>query len=184
MDRSELELTVGSMHMAHYTPESPNGLWHPNEAPNANTIYKAWNDGEITYEKGGDAFGDRSMRSAAQPLVTGLNKSDLPTFPLKASSLDGPSYAILTMDECRAVRGMLSTFLAPHMVRRAEVRVRTDSPEVVRAIRSSFLERRVFIDHQSPTSVNPFVFVVQGRGDLEQTIRTCLGGMDADIFMY
>lgn len=184
MDRTELERTVESMHMAHYTSESPNGLWHPDEAPNANTIYKAWNDGEITYEKGGDAFGDRSMRSAAQPLVIGMDKSDLPNFPLKASSTDGPSYAILTMDECRTVREMLATFLAPHIVRRAEVRVRTDSQEVLRTIRYSFASNRVLIDHQSPTPVNPYVFVVQGRGDLEQTVRTCLCGMDADVYVY
>ena len=179
---TELERVVAAMHAAHYTPENPNGLWHPDESPNVNTIYKVWNDGEITDEKGGHAFGDRSKRSSAQPLVTGMGESDLPTFPLKTG--DWPSYAILTMDECYVVRGMLKELLAPHIVRRAEVRVRTDSQEVVRTIRSSFHAHRVFIDHQSPVCVNPYVFVVQGRGDLEQTIRTCLGGMDGDILVY
>jgi hypothetical protein len=180
MEFSELERVVAAMHAAHYTPENPNGLWHPDESPNANTIYKVWNDGEITEEKGGHAFGDRSKRSVAQPLVTGMDF--LPTFPLKTD--DWPSYAILTMDECYTIRGMLKELLAPHIIRHAEVRVRTDSQEVVRTIRSSFHTHRVFIDHQSPVLVNPFVFVVQGRGDLEQKIQTCLSGMDADIFVY
>lgn len=182
MEFTELERVVATMHAAHYTPENPNGLWHPDEAPNANTIYKVWNDGEITDEKGGHAFGDRSRRSSAQPLVIGLDKSDLPTFPLKTD--DWPSYAILTVDECYVVRGMLKELLAPHIVRRAEVRVRTDSQEVVRIIRSSFHTHRVYIDHQSPVFVNPFVFVVQGRDDLELKIQTCLGGMDADVHVY
>lgn len=181
MDRTELEQIVASMHVAHYTPETPHGLWHPDEAPNTNTIYKVWNDGEITNEKGGHAFGERSKRSSAQPLVSGVD-SVLPTFPLNGNGIH--SYAILTMDECSAVRGMLKKLLAPYIFSRAEVRVRTDSKEVVRSLWMSFHELGLFVEHQSPVVVNPYVFVVRGKGDVAQTTRMGLGGMDADIFVY
>lgn len=36
-------------------------LVDPDEAPNANIIYRLWCDGQLTSEKGGAAFGQRSV---------------------------------------------------------------------------------------------------------------------------
>lgn len=43
-------------------------LIKPDEAPNANTIYHIYNDGEITEQKGGHAYGMRSVRTWYEPI--------------------------------------------------------------------------------------------------------------------
>lgn len=179
MDYSELERTVAAMHAAHYTPENPNGLWKPDESPNINTIYKIWNDGEITNEKGGEAFGERSVRTSYPPLV-GPDCAK-PRFPLEGAF---NSYAILTLDECFEVRGMLQTALAPHIVSHAEVRVHTESEETVRALRRSFYGLGLTVVHNSPVVVSPYIFVLRGKGDVAHTVRTRLSGMDGDVYVY
>lgn len=176
---TELERIVAAMHAGHYTPENPNGLWKPNESPNTNTIFKIWDDGEITNEKGGDAFGDRSVRTSCPPLVG--PECAKPRFPLEGAH---NSYAILTYDECLEVRGMLRTLFAPHIVSHVEVRVRTESEEVVCALKKSFRELGLSVQHSSPVIVSPYIFVLRGKGDVAQTVRTGLGGMDGDVYVY
>ncbi len=116
----EFEHYVASLYKAHFTPESPNGLWHPNEAPNTNTIYKLWNDGEMTREKGGDAFGNRSLHQVYPALVTAvMDRKKLTTFPCKSSPY---SYAILTFDECVECRDRMKEILDIYIYKTYEVR--------------------------------------------------------------
>jgi hypothetical protein len=73
----------------------PNGtcsLVHPDESPNANTIYHLYNDGEITSEKGGWAYGQRSVFTSAYP----VKNSDRLHFTFR--------YVVLPYEECLAFR--------------------------------------------------------------------------------
>ena len=176
MTREELEGIVQEMHNAHYTPENPHGLWKPDEAPNANTIYKVWNDGEITYEKGGDAFGDRSLKQ----LRTGHNifgaGAVLPTFPILGGR--GYSYAMLTVDECCHVNKLLKDYFDPFMPKRVEVRV-TAPPETVDGVVRKLVMRDIRVVYRSPAND---MFVVQSlmgtseevQAKLDETLRTSL----------
>jgi hypothetical protein len=119
--REDIERTVLEMHNAHYTQENPHGLLQPDEAPNTNTIYKVWNDGEITYEKGGYAFGDRSLKQL-RTSITHTGSLPLPNFP-QACSKNGYSYAMLTMDECYRVHALLKEYFDPFLPKRFEVRL-------------------------------------------------------------
>ena len=65
------------------------------KAPNDNLIYHLYSDGTITYQKGGDVYGMRSMFDL-KGRIWGL--SGLFTFPMKAQ--DCTTYAILTEKEC------------------------------------------------------------------------------------
>lgn len=184
MTREELERVVREMHNAHYTPENPNGLWKPNEAPNANTIYKVWNDGEITYEKGGDAFGDRSLKQ----LRTGHNifgaGAVLPTFPILGGK--GYSYAMLTVDECCHVNKLLKEYFDPFMPKRVEVRVTTTPPETVDGIVRNLAMRDIRVMYRSPAND---MFVVQSlmgtaeevESKLNEVLRATLS---EDMFMF
>ncbi len=116
----EFEGYVASLYKSHFTPESPNGLWHPDEAPNTNTIYKLWNDGEMTREKGGDAFGNRSLHQVYPALVTTMIENEkLPKFPCESSPY---SYAILTFDECVECRDRMKEILDIYIYKMYEVR--------------------------------------------------------------
>lgn len=74
-------------------------LVDPKAAPNGNIIYHLYSDGTITFQKGGDAYGQRTMFDL-KPGVYKLSK--LFTFPLKGDGED--TYAILTQKECVAFR--------------------------------------------------------------------------------
>lgn len=154
MTREELEQIVLDMHKAHYSPENPNGLWKPDESPNANTIYKIWSDGEITYEKGGFAYGERSLKQSRGPLVY-LDKSTLPKFPNDQGN--GNSYAILTTDECYKVLALLRQYFDPYMPKRVEVRVEIETDVLERLVREIAMDGLKIV-YRSP--VND-MFVVQ-----------------------
>jgi hypothetical protein len=177
MNRAELEALVRGLHDSHFTPESPHGLLHPEEAPNTNTIFKIWSDGEITYEKGGYGYGDRSMKQVALPLVYFSNKSVLPTFPLDHGA---NTYAMLTVDECRNVRGLLKDFFEPMLPKRLEVRI--DSDKVADPVQIDTAIRRVMsegikITYRSPVA-RPVIFVVESlmasSADVMSRIEMCL----------
>lgn len=184
MDRFELEAIVRGMHEAHYVSNPPNGLWHPEEAPNTNTIYKIWSDGEFTYEKGGFAFGERSMKQSALPLVYFSKKDMLPTFPVVCGD---NSYAMLTPDECSHVRGLLKVFFEPMLPKCIEVRIDSDDTERINiAIRRVALEG-IKVTYRSPLP-RPTVFVVESlmasSSDVVSRIETCLteSGLLAETF--
>ncbi len=168
MDREELERIVLGLHNAHYTPESPHGLWKPNEAPNANTIYKIWQDGEITYEKGGDAFGDRSLKQMCGPIVH-VGKDLMPNFPIKLDN--GNSYAILTTDECFRVYDLLKQHFDPYISKRVEVRIKDASVDVIRQLIHKMLMSDLRVVYRSPLND---VFVVQSLIGTAEDVRTRL----------
>ena len=72
-------------------------LINQNEAPNANLIYIFWNDGEITYEKGSWAFGQRSVF----PIEYAFIHDNKPIFPFKRNSYTG---IITTQERCYFLR--------------------------------------------------------------------------------
>jgi hypothetical protein len=176
MNRKEIEALVRGVYESHFTHENPHGLLHPDESPNTNTIYKAWSDGEITYEKGGFAYGDRSMKQVALPLVYFSDKSVLPTFPIAHG---GNTCAILTLDECRNVRGLLKAFFDPMLPKRIEVRIDSDeafTERVNTAIRRVVAEG-IKVTYRSPVP-RPVIFVVESlmmsSADVMSKIETCL----------
>ncbi len=176
MNRKEIEALVRGLYESHFTHENPHGLLHPDESPNTNTIYKAWSDGEITYEKGGYAYGDRSMKQVTLPLVYFSDKSVLPTFPIAHG---GNTCAILTLDECRNVRGILKQFFDPMLPKRIEVRIDVDEASTERvntAIRRVMAEG-IKVTYRSPVP-RPVIFVVESlmasSADVMSKIETCL----------
>ena len=60
-------------------------LIHPEESPNSNTIYHIYNDGEITEQKGGWAYQNRTMRTVKCSLYRSF---DITKFPLRAGDND------------------------------------------------------------------------------------------------
>ncbi len=165
--REEIERVVRDMHNAHYSPESPHGLVKPHESPNVNTIYRMWNDGEISYEKGGDAFGDRSVKQYRQGLCS--NMSVLPRFPLEARS--GYTYAILTVDECECVYALLKEHFDPFLAKRIEVRVSSPHDTVDATIREITKMRDIRVVYRSPRSD---MFVVQSLSGTVEEVQTKL----------
>lgn len=67
-------------------------------SPNANTIYHLYSDGTITYQKGGDAYGQRSMFDLEHGFYSLKKKFK---FPLVGGE---DTYAILTKEECLEFR--------------------------------------------------------------------------------
>ncbi len=81
-------------------------LVDPTAAPNGNIIYHLYSDGTITYQKGGDAYGQRTMFD----LKAGDNKLiKYFSFPIKGNGQD--TYAILTQKECVDFREEMFRYL-------------------------------------------------------------------------
>ena len=84
------------------------GLIHPEESPNSNTIYHIYNDGEITDQKGGWAYQQRTMR----PTWYGLCRSfDATKFPLKSGDQNQYGYAIVTYADAVMIRTMMEKLI-------------------------------------------------------------------------
>lgn len=83
----------------HYTI-SPTGLINPKESPNGNQIYHLYSTGEISFQKGGWAYMQRS-EFMTHGTIPNYQKLDL-KLPKKAA--DGSTYVILTEDECKNFR--------------------------------------------------------------------------------
>lgn len=73
-------------------PDGTCSLIHRDESPNANTIYHLYYDGEITSEKGGWAYGQRSVFISARP----VQNNDRLRFTFR--------YVVLPYEECFAFR--------------------------------------------------------------------------------
>ncbi len=74
------------------------------KAPNENIIYHLYSDGTVTQQKGGDAYGMRSMFDI-RGRIFGLGP--VFTFPVKSGE---DTYAILTEGECMAFRKEMEEF--------------------------------------------------------------------------
>jgi hypothetical protein len=79
-------------------------LIKPDEAPNANTIYHIYNDGEITEQKGGHAYGMRNVRTWYGPII---RAESLPLrFKNERKDIYGVSvsYSIVTDEQALKIR--------------------------------------------------------------------------------
>lgn len=82
-------------------------LLKKDEQPNANIIYHIYSDGEITEEKGGWAFSNRSIRTLKGSIVPN-NYVDL--FPLRRGYGDSYGCAMVTLDDAIKIRELLFIF--------------------------------------------------------------------------
>jgi len=95
----QLNTEIIFAHDSHYDI-SQTGLIKPNESPNGNIIYHLYSTGEITFQKGGSAYMQRSEFTLLSDI---RNYHDLGLkFPKRAD--DGSTYAILTEEECNKFR--------------------------------------------------------------------------------
>jgi hypothetical protein len=72
-------------------------------------MYHLYNDGEITYQKGGWAYGQRSVFQDGLP-VNNMKKLQL-NFPKDMGLIGGETYAILTQKECQEFRNKMISML-------------------------------------------------------------------------
>ena len=80
------------------------------ESPNANTIYHVYSDGEITYQKGGWAYLQRSVFTLVYPK---FRDQYVDLFPIKQTNKYGSifmSYAIVTEFDAKKIVEMLSIY--------------------------------------------------------------------------
>jgi hypothetical protein len=97
IDVREFNVTICAAHNKHFE-NSEYGLVNPNESPNGNIIYHLYSDGEITSQKGGWAYLQRSEFSDwYNPDIPSYDKVAF-NFPKKANN--NYTYAVLTFDEC------------------------------------------------------------------------------------
>jgi hypothetical protein len=87
-------------------------LLKKDEAPNANWIYKIWEDGTITHEKGGFAYGRRSMFDEVSAVCNHSFTNHLLVFPMHVprQSIIGSineGYAMVTRDHAYEIRKII-----------------------------------------------------------------------------
>jgi len=100
MDESKsLNDLIIDLHNWHYI-HSPTGLINQNESPNGNQIYHLYSTGEISFQKGGWAYLQRS-ECITDGKITNYQKLGL---KLPKEAMDGSTYAILTREECKKMR--------------------------------------------------------------------------------
>ena len=98
---SQIELINNQIKLSH-NPE----LVIKNESPNSNTIYHIYEDGEITSQKGGFAYLQRSEFTSHAPINIGPKKQVKFDFPLGL----GSKYAIVTESDAIIIRNMMIGF--------------------------------------------------------------------------
>ena len=98
-ESKQLNELINDLHNWHYI-SSPTGFVNPNESPNGNQIYHLYSTGEISFQKGGWAYLQRSE------CITDGKITNYHTLVLKLpkQALDGSTYAILTKEECKKMR--------------------------------------------------------------------------------
>lgn len=99
MTPEQLNQLINDLHNWHYISSST-GLVNPKVSPNGNQIYHLYSTGEISFQKGGWAYLQRS-ECIAEGKITNYQKLDL---KLPKEAADGSSYAILTKEECTKIR--------------------------------------------------------------------------------
>ena len=103
----KLNSDIIAAHNKHYESSS-NGLINPKESPNGNGINHLYSNGEITWQKGGWAYLQRSEFSFHSP-IPGWRKLGL---NLVKSTNNDMSYAILTEKECLIFRSRMSELIS------------------------------------------------------------------------
>lgn len=98
----QLNELINDAHKWHYI-SSPTGLVNPKDSPNGNQIYHLYSTGEISFQKGGWAYLQRS-ECISNGKITNYHKLDL---KLPKEAADGSTYAILTKGECIKFRAQM-----------------------------------------------------------------------------
>ena len=78
-------------------------LVKPLEQPNGNLIYHLYNDGEITQQKGGYAYKQRTEITRESSIN---NRLDPNNFPMKVNDF---GYAIMTYENACIIRNLMMT---------------------------------------------------------------------------
>jgi hypothetical protein len=78
-------------------------LVKPLEQPNGNLIYHLYNDGEITQQKGGRAYKQRTEFTMKMPIKNILDPNN---FPMKLNDF---GYAIMTNENALIIRNLMMT---------------------------------------------------------------------------
>ena len=76
-------------------------------SPNENIIYHLYSDGTITRQKGGWAYGQRTVNDIESYC---LKPNTFFTFPEKGQ-YSGDTYCILTIDDCKNVKNLINKLL-------------------------------------------------------------------------
>ena len=102
----KLNADIISAHNNHYAI-SPRGLVNPDESANGNLIYHLYSNGEISFQKGGSAYLQRSEFTKYGKIdnFKALNLK----FPKEAEY--GSSYVILTEEECKNFRDQMGELI-------------------------------------------------------------------------
>ena len=82
-------------------------LINSDQQPNENIIYQLYSDGTITRQKGGWAYGKRSLSDIAYEIV---KPNTYFTFP-NVGENEGDTYAIMTLENCHKVRNLMNELL-------------------------------------------------------------------------
>ena len=102
MEKNELTISV-KMFINNLANNLHNvSLIRDNQSPNANTIYHLYSDGEITYQKGGWAYGKRTEFTHKYPI---LNNSTFFTFANKIN--ENMTYIVCSMKSCEIIRNLM-----------------------------------------------------------------------------
>lgn len=78
-----------------------------NASPNENHIYHLYSNGEITYQKGAWAYGQRSEFNCAYEISGARNIQ----FKFVNEAADGTTYAILTKEQCFYFREWMKKYV-------------------------------------------------------------------------
>jgi len=98
----QLNKLINNVHNWHYIP-SPTGLVNPKDSPNSNQIYHLYSTGEISFQKGGWAYLQRS-ECISDGKISNYQKLGI---KLPKEAADGSTYAILTKEECKKFRAQM-----------------------------------------------------------------------------
>ncbi len=80
----------------------------PKLQPNENIIYYLYSDGTVTRQKGGWAYGRRTVTDVMSKIIQSNNFF---TFPLKGDFV-GDTYAIILYEDCLKIRQLVSNLMS------------------------------------------------------------------------
>ena len=102
--KAEILATVSDLVKKYHDPT----LIDPELSPNENTIYKIYSDFEVTSEKGGWAYGSRTLFSYLTPL---FNRSPVGIDPFPCPIPNGMGYAIMKLDHCLEIYNLMRNYI-------------------------------------------------------------------------
>lgn len=106
MESKELNELIIAAHNWHFI-SSPTSLVNPKDSPNGNQIYHLYSTGEISFQKGGWAYLQRS-ECFIDGKISNYQKLGL---KLPKEAANGSTYVILTKEECSKFRRQMVEIL-------------------------------------------------------------------------